>query len=109
MTETRRWSRRPKSCSTGRMSRLARSTAWTATIFATPFAFQQVNGLPVSGGLDATTWGALKRDGAPVLKAYTITLPDAAGPFTRAIPSNLEAMAGLPGLSYTSATSSLRK
>src|SRR3984885_138398 len=32
-------------------------------------AFQQVNGLPVSGGLDVTTWGALKRDGAPVLKA----------------------------------------
>src|SRR3984885_13553679 len=32
-------------------------------------AFQQVNGLPVSGDLDVTTWGALKRDGAPVLKA----------------------------------------
>ena len=66
-------------------------------------AFQQVNGLPVSGGLDAATWGALKRDGAPVLKVYTITLADAAGPFTRAIPSNLEAMARLPGLSYTPA------
>ena len=65
-------------------------------------AFQQVNGLPVSGNLDAATWGALKRDGAPVLKAYTITVADAAGPFTRAIPSNLEAMARLPGLSYTS-------
>jgi hypothetical protein len=39
-------------------------------------AFQQVNGLPVSGGLDAATWGTLKRDGAPVLKAYTITLAD---------------------------------
>jgi Putative peptidoglycan binding domain len=70
-------------------------------------AFQQVNGLPVSGGLDAATWGALKRDGAPVLKAYTITLADAAGPFTRAIPSNLEAMARLPGLSYTSAQAEL--
>src|ERR1700733_4380373 len=70
-------------------------------------AFQQVNGLPLSGGLDAATWGALKRDGALVLKAYTITLADAAGPFTRAIPSNLEAMARLPGLSYTSAQSEL--
>jgi peptidoglycan hydrolase-like protein with peptidoglycan-binding domain len=30
-------------------------------------AFQQVNRLPVSGGLDAATWGALKRDGAPCL------------------------------------------
>src|SRR5258707_7550731 len=70
-------------------------------------AFQQVNGLPVSGDLDAATWGALKRDGAPILKAYTITLADAAGPFTRAIPSNLEAMARLPGLSYTSAQAEL--
>ena len=59
-------------------------------------AFQQLNGLPLSGDLDATTWGALKRDGAPVLKAYTITLADAAGPFTRAIPANLDAMARLP-------------
>src|ERR1700751_4067716 len=39
-------------------------------------AFQQVNSLPVSGDLDATTWGALKRDGAPVLKVYTIILAD---------------------------------
>jgi peptidoglycan hydrolase-like protein with peptidoglycan-binding domain len=69
--------------------------------------FQQVNGLPVSADLDAAAWGALKRDGAPVLKAYTITLADAAGPFTRAIPSNLEAMARLPGLSYTSAQAEL--
>jgi Putative peptidoglycan binding domain len=56
--------------------------------------FQQVNGLPVSADLDAATWGALKRDGAPVLKAYTITLADAAGPFTRAIPSG---RSGRPG------------
>ena len=70
-------------------------------------AFQQVNGLPVSGDLDVTTWGALKRDGDPILKSYTITLADAAGPFTRAIPSNLEAMARLPGLSYTSAQAEL--
>ena len=68
-------------------------------------AFQQVNRLPVSGDLDAATWGALMRDGAPIFKAYTITLADAAGPFTRAIPSNLEAMARLPGLSPTPARS----
>ncbi|HEY1782579.1 MAG TPA: L,D-transpeptidase [Roseiarcus sp.] len=70
-------------------------------------AFQQVNGLPVSGNLDAATWDALTRDGAPVLKAYTITITDAAGPFTRAIPATLEAMARLPGLSYTSAQAEL--
>jgi lipoprotein-anchoring transpeptidase ErfK/SrfK len=51
--------------------------------------------------------GALMLDGARILKAYTITLADAAGPFTRAIPSNLEAMARLPGLSYTSAQAEL--
>ena len=68
-------------------------------------AFQQVNRLPVSGDLDGATWGALMRDGAPIFKAYTITLADAAGPFTRAIPSNLEAMARLPGLSPTPARS----
>jgi peptidoglycan hydrolase-like protein with peptidoglycan-binding domain len=42
-------------------------------------AFQQVNSLPISRDLDAATWGALMRDGAPILKAYTITLADAAG------------------------------
>ena len=52
-------------------------------------AFQQVNSLPVSGDLDATaTWGALeagRRAGSQ--GRYTpITLADAAGPFTRAIP-----------------------
>ena len=71
-------------------------------------AFQQVNGLPVSGNLDVATWGALKRDGAPVLKAYTITVADAAGPFTRAIPSKTRGMRwlGSPGLSYTEGAAS---
>src|SRR4029077_1085095 len=66
-------------------------------------AFQQVKGLPFSGGWDAAAWGRRKRVGARILKPYTIPLADAAGPFTRAIPSNLEAMARLPGLSYTTA------
>jgi lipoprotein-anchoring transpeptidase ErfK/SrfK len=71
-------------------------------------AFQQVNGLPVSGNLDAPTWSALTtKDSAPVLKAYTISLADVSGPFTRAIPTNLVAMARLSGLSYTSAQAEL--
>ena len=46
-------------------------------------AFQQVNGLPVSGNLDAQTWSALTtKDPASVLKAYTISLADVSGPFT---------------------------
>jgi lipoprotein-anchoring transpeptidase ErfK/SrfK len=71
-------------------------------------AFQQVNGLPVSGNLDAQTWSALTtKDSASVLKAYTISRADVSGPFTRAIPTNLVAMARLPGLSYTSAQAEL--
>jgi lipoprotein-anchoring transpeptidase ErfK/SrfK len=66
-------------------------------------AFQEVNGLAVTGNLDADTWKALAPDGAaPVVKAYTISDSDIAGPFTKAIPANLVQMARLPGLSYTS-------
>jgi lipoprotein-anchoring transpeptidase ErfK/SrfK len=61
----------------------------------------------VSGNLDAPTWSALTKDSAPVLKPYTVTLSDASGPFTRAIPTDLVAMSRLPGLSYTSAQSEL--
>ena len=60
-------------------------------------------GLAVTGKLDAAAWSALAaHDLAPVLKSYTISDADLAGPFTKAIPSQLQAMARLPGLSYTS-------
>ena len=66
-------------------------------------AFQQVNKIEVTGNLDADTWNAItSNDAAPVLKAYTISDADVSGPFTKVIPSNLEEMAKLPGLSYTS-------
>lgn len=66
-------------------------------------AFQEVDGLAANGELDAYTWKALtSRDTAPALKSYTISDADVAGPFTKAIPAKLEAMARLPGLSYTS-------
>jgi lipoprotein-anchoring transpeptidase ErfK/SrfK len=66
-------------------------------------AFQEANGLAVTGKLDADTWKALAPNGtAPVVKAYTISDSDVAGPFTKVIPANLEDMARLPGLSYTS-------
>jgi hypothetical protein len=65
-------------------------------------AFQEVNGLAVTGNLDADTWNKLaSSDSAPVLKFYTISEADVAGPFTKVIPTQLEAMARLPGLSYT--------
>ncbi|HEY1943044.1 MAG TPA: extensin family protein [Roseiarcus sp.] len=66
-------------------------------------AFQQANNLRDTGKLDAETWSALASTGSePVIKAYTISGEDVAGPFEKQIPENLVAMAGLPGLSYTS-------
>jgi hypothetical protein len=66
-------------------------------------AFQQAHGLAVTGKLDADAWSALvSHDSASVLKSYTISDADLAGPFAKAIPPRLEAMAQLPGLSYTS-------
>jgi lipoprotein-anchoring transpeptidase ErfK/SrfK len=66
-------------------------------------AFQETNSLTVTGNLDADTWKALaSNDAAAVVKTYTISGADVSGPFTKVIPSNLEEMAKLPGLSYTS-------
>jgi lipoprotein-anchoring transpeptidase ErfK/SrfK len=66
-------------------------------------ALQQVNKIAVTGNLDADTWNTItSNDAAPVLKAYTISDADVSGPFTKVIPTNLEEMAKLQGLSYTS-------
>jgi lipoprotein-anchoring transpeptidase ErfK/SrfK len=66
-------------------------------------AFQEASSLAVTGNLDADTWNALASNGAAaVLKAYTISDADVSAPFAKVIPANLEQMAKLPGLSYTS-------
>ena len=66
-------------------------------------AFQQANNLSATGILDAATWNALISNASePVLKSYTITNADLAGPFDKLIPVDLKQMAELPGLSYTS-------
>jgi lipoprotein-anchoring transpeptidase ErfK/SrfK len=66
-------------------------------------AFQQANNLRDTGKLDAETWSALASSASePVLKAYTISAEDVAGPFEKQIPGNLDAMAELLGLSYAS-------
>jgi lipoprotein-anchoring transpeptidase ErfK/SrfK len=72
-------------------------------------AFQEADGLAVTGKLDPDTWHALAAgtDMAPALTAYTISDADVAGPFTKAIPANLVEMAGLPGLSYTTPLSEI--
>jgi lipoprotein-anchoring transpeptidase ErfK/SrfK len=66
-------------------------------------AFQQAHSLDDTGRLDAETWSALDSSAEePVLKRYTISTEDVAGPFVRRIPENLMGMARLPGLSYAS-------
>ena len=50
-------------------------------------AFQQANNLPATGILDAATWNALTSNASgPVLKSYTITDGDLAGPFDKRFP-----------------------
>jgi lipoprotein-anchoring transpeptidase ErfK/SrfK len=72
-------------------------------------AFQQTQKLTPTGKMDADTWNALapESSSAPVLKRYTISQEDIAGPFERQIPSRLEQMAKLHGLSYKGAVEEL--
>jgi peptidoglycan hydrolase-like protein with peptidoglycan-binding domain len=66
-------------------------------------AFQQANNLRDDGKLDAETWGVLASGASdPVIKDYTISAEDVAGPFEKRMPGNLVAMAEFPGLSYAS-------
>ena len=64
-------------------------------------AFQQANNLASTGKVDADTWNALTANvSEPVLKPYTITEADVAGPFEKRIPGGLEQASKLQGLSY---------
>lgn len=64
-------------------------------------AFEQAQGLPPTGQIDADAWKRLAPDGSDtVLKQYKISDPDVAGPFDKRIPSDLVHMSKLPGLSY---------
>jgi lipoprotein-anchoring transpeptidase ErfK/SrfK len=66
-------------------------------------AFQQTQKLNPTGKIDANTWSALAPESsAPVLKRYTISEEDVAGPFEKQIPRQLEQMAKLHGLTYRS-------
>ena len=66
-------------------------------------AFQQTQKLNPTGKIDPDTWNALAPEpSAPVLKNYTISEEDVAGPFERQIPRSLEQMAKLHGLTYKS-------
>ena len=64
-------------------------------------AFEIARGLRPNGQLTPAVWNALVSDPAPALGTYVITASDVAGPFVAAIPSDLEALAKLPGAYYT--------
>ena len=64
-------------------------------------AFQHERGLPVTGSIDAATWGALNGDNAPALTTVVIQPQDVQGPFI-AIPADLMSQAKLPALGYAS-------
>ncbi len=65
-------------------------------------AFEQANGLPSDGELDAQVFARLTQDSVPVMTRYAITAADVAGPF-RPVPTSLEDQAALPALNYASA------
>ena len=71
-------------------------------------AFEEANGLPVDGELDAAVFERLTSgDGRRVLTDYTISRADAAGPFIGTVPEDPEAMAGLETVGYADAREAL--
>ena len=66
-------------------------------------AYQQMHGLDVSGDLDQATWNSLTGgDKAPVLKTYTLTQQDVAGPWSANVGEDFVKMSQQPALGYTS-------
>ena len=64
-------------------------------------AFQQANGLPESGQVDAATWERLSASGSqPPLVAYTVTDEDVKGAFTPDIPADIVEQSKLTALNY---------
>lgn len=63
--------------------------------------FQKARGLATTGNLDDATWNALNTDNAPTLAAYTVSAPDAAGPFVQ-VPEDMMEKSRLPALGYSS-------
>jgi len=64
--------------------------------------FQERNGIPATGKLDAPTWAALNLDKSEVLANVTISAEDVAGPFEKA-PSDMMAKAKMKAMVYGSA------
>ncbi len=69
-------------------------------------AFQNANGIPKTGRINADTWRALRAGDGPALKMYKVTDQDAAGPFLP-IPADMMERAQLKKLGYESAVEAL--
>jgi len=65
-------------------------------------AFASSRGLPETEVVDAGVWDALDVDAEPALVTATIAPETVSGPFTSAIPKEMEEKAKLPALNYTS-------
>ena len=65
-------------------------------------AYQQMHGLNASGELDQATWNSLSADKVPVLKTYTLTQADVAGPWSANVGEDFVKMSEQPALGYTS-------
>ena len=71
-------------------------------------AFQAARNIPATARPDCDTWTALGGDtSGPATVTYTITDDDLNGPFTEAIPRQIETQAALPALGYRSALEEL--
>ncbi len=72
-------------------------------------AFQQAQGLPMTGELDSATWQRLmdQAGGVPPLVTYVITDEDLAGPFTADIPKDLMEQSKLKALTYRNPTEAI--
>ncbi|GGE10726.1 murein L,D-transpeptidase [Polymorphobacter glacialis] len=72
-------------------------------------AFQEAEGLPVNGKLDAVTWQRLVAgDPAPVIRSYTLVVEDVAGPFAAPVePGDYAAMAKRPNMTWMSVSESI--
>lgn len=71
-------------------------------------AYQQIQGLPISGELDKQTWDSLlKNQKTSAFVAYQISAEDLKGPYVKAIPHNYAQQAKMKGLYYTRVTEML--
>lgn len=65
-------------------------------------AYQQMNGIPITGELTQQTWHHLLiRQKQPAFQYYQITAEDLNGPYAKSIPRNYAEQAKMPGLYYT--------